>query len=563
MKKIVIYLLIIFTLFMGGIANIYASTLNKIDIDVTLDKEGNAFFKETWDMDVTTGTEIFKTVGNLNEKTVTDFKVSVDGKDLEMLDVWDIDKSREEKTGKAGINNIENGVELCWGFGEYGNHTFVVNYKVSNFITSYKGADASLWQYVLSSDNLTIENVNINIYSYESVPDDLPIWGFGAKGYYYTENGHIHFENEGPVDNGDYVILLLKFEPETFLTKSVSTKTFDEVLDGAEEGTYKYDYDIEEEDDDDEGIIGIIISFAFAFISIILGSKQVAKSNSNVDYKFGEKGKNISKEEAVYYRDIPFKDILDAYYVSNVYSLNEKDTDLIGAFILKWLKEKQIKISNMEEKKDKKFIFELQKEFKGSNLREKELYNMFIQASKNNQLDGKMFSKWAGRNYQRVFKWFKNIKNDKISENLSSNKLILIKKAGFLNVAKYEVTDSLRADAVKLAGLKNFIRDFTILKERKTLEVFSFEDYLIYAQIFGIAKEAVSAFKHIYPELDNKHNPYFDIYMYDQISAFSNSTATAINSAKAKAMSYNSGGGGFSVGGGGGGFSGGGGMGSR
>lgn len=562
MKKKFIYLMIIITLFLTGIININASTLNKIEIYVSLDKNGDAYFEEKWDMDVTDGTEIFKTIGNLGDKSVSDFTVTVDGNKINTLDEWDIDRTREEKTGTAGINYIDNGVELCWGFGNYGNHKFTINYKVENFITAYKGADASLWEYVLSDKDLDIEKVYIDIYSYENVPDNFPIWAFGSKGYYYPDNGHIHFENDGPVDNGDYVILLLKFEPETFLTDSISEETFDDLLAGAQEGTFEYDYE-ETDDDDDFSIVGIISSIVFAVISILFGSKQARKANYKPDFDYGEKGKSISKEEAVYFRDIPFKEITDAYYVCDVYSLNKKDADIIGAMLLKWIKEKQVKVQNMNEEKDKKFIFELDPVFKGTNEHEKALYSMFIQASKNNQLEAKTFTKWAGKNYTKLYNWLKGISVSELNKNVQENKLILLKKAGIFNNAKYSITDEFRSGAVKLAGLKNYINDFTILKERKTLEVFSFEDYLIYAQMFGIAKEAVKAFKNIYPELEETNNPYFDIYMYNYISDFSASTGTAISEARSKAMSYNSGGGGFSVGGGGGGFSGGGGMGSR
>lgn len=557
-RRIINIVIIMISLFLFNTSIVNAGSIEEMNIEVTLDKEGNAYFTETWKMNVTSGTEVYKPIYNLKNETVSNFSASRDGENLNIVDSWDVDKSREEKASIAGINYVDEGIELCFGIGNYGKHTFVIKYKVNNFITAFKGADASLWQYVGPGFSDSIEKININVYSYEPLADDFPIWAYGTKGYYYVENGHVHFETDRELDKNEYVVLLLQFNPETFITSNISEKTFDDVLNEANEGTFEYDYD----DDDDEGILDDIFSVfsavIFTVISSIVGIKASKNYKSKVNYDYGKKGIVISKEEAVYYRDIPFKDIIDGYYVSDVFKLNKNDTDLIGALILKWLKEKQIKIEDVNEEKERKYIFILDKVFKGSNEHEKKLYSMFIQASHDHKLHSSDFSSWVMSNYSQIERWFKSIDESELDKFVQNNKLVLLNKGSIFTKPLYEVTDEFRKDAVKLAGLKNFINDFTILKERKTLEVFAFEDYLIYAQLFGVAKEAVKSFKKIYPELAKDNNPYFDIYMYSYISDFSNTTASAVNKAKEKASNYSGGGGGFSVGGGGGGFSGGG-----
>ena len=114
---------------------------------------------------------------------------------------------------------------------------------------------------------------------------------------------------------------------------------------------------------------------------------------------------------------------------------------------------------------------------------------------------------------------------------------------------------------MELAGLKNFLKEYTLIKERTPIEVKMFEEYLIYAQIFGIAKEVQKAFKDLYPDIvaESCYSTYDNInfiYMY--------SNSAMESAARAQANAYNNGGGGFSSGGGGGGsFGGGGSMGSR
>ena len=93
------------------------------------------------------------------------------------------------------------------------------------------------------------------------------------------------------------------------------------------------------------------------------------------------------------------------------------------------------------------------------------------------------------------------------------------------------------------------------IKEREAIEVQLWEEYLMYAQIFGIAKKVAKEFKKLYPDVitDDYYN---DIIFIHTISY---QGVSAASSAKQKAESYSSGGGGFSSGGGGGGSFGGGG----
>ena len=90
------------------------------------------------------------------------------------------------------------------------------------------------------------------------------------------------------------------------------------------------------------------------------------------------------------------------------------------------------------------------------------------------------------------------------------------------------------------------------------------EDYLIFAQLMGMAQKVAKEFKELYPELIEQSN----FISYDNIEFVHMYLAKGIlraNEAKSRASSYSSGGGGFSSGGGGGGSrgSGGGGGGFR
>lgn len=122
----------------------------------------------------------------------------------------------------------------------------------------------------------------------------------------------------------------------------------------------------------------------------------------------------------------------------------------------------------------------------------------------------------------------------------------------------FTVTPEIRNEAIQIAGLKKYLIDYTLIHEREAIEVSLFEDYLIFAQMLGIAKTVAKQFKELYPDLiEQSHFTSYDNFYY--IALCSNNGISAANTAKSRAESYSSGGGGFSSGGGGGGSFGGGG----
>ena len=111
-----------------------------------------------------------------------------------------------------------------------------------------------------------------------------------------------------------------------------------------------------------------------------------------------------------------------------------------------------------------------------------------------------------------------------------------------------------------------FLEDFSSINTKEVIDVHLWDEYLMFAYLFGIADKVAKQLKNMYPEyienLDNSID--FDTIIF--FNAISTRSISAANSARASAQSYSSyssGGGGFSSGGGGGGSFGGDGGGSR
>lgn len=546
---------LIFVMFLFITKVVYADTIYKVDMDIYLDENGNANITEIWDVKASSGSEWYKALYNLGNEELSNFKVSMDGKSLTYKN-WDVDESLSQKSGYYGINYVSEGLELCFGKGDMQRHQFTLTYTLSNFIFNTSDSQI-LYQTLLP--NVTLDNFYVRVRSFYDFPDNLDVWGYGYEGYAYVYDGYIEMSNKENVFlNNEYVVLLVKFPLGTFNTQNSYSdlEDFQNIYDMAEEGSYKY------KDDNTGEILGNIISFIISgaiFVSIFAG---MFKSMSSSDYgtkklKFSKNAKKL--KDAPYFRDIPFdKDIFKGYWFACQYGLVKNKTDFLGAILLKWLKDGNVQNVTVQSKilkKEERAI----KFVKPDNLKglEKELYDMFLLASVDGILESNEFTKWCKNHYNKILKWFNRVIDDETSK-LVNKGLITVEKKIFSTV--YNVSDSLKEDALKVAGLKKFLNEFSNIDDRESIEVKLWEEYLIYAQIFGIAKKVAKEFKKLYPDVitDEYYN---DIIFIHTISYQGVSAASA---AKSRAESYSAGGGGFSSGGGGGGsFGGGGSMGGR
>ena len=111
--------------------------------------------------------------------------------------------------------------------------------------------------------------------------------------------------------------------------------------------------------------------------------------------------------------------------------------------------------------------------------------------------------------------------------------------------------DMFISEGKKLYGLKKYLTEFSKIGEKEPIEVKLWDEYLMYAQIFGIAKEVAKQFKKLYPEIIENSNYGFDYDTFMFVNTMSNTSMTY-------ASSYSSSGGcGGSFGGGGAGGAGG------
>lgn len=552
MKKIVSFLILCISLFIGS--NVYANDIESIEMDIYVSKDGNARVTEKWVTDTDDGTEVYKQYYNTGESIISNLKVSMDGTEFTTLDKWDVDGTFNDKKYKAGINDVTDGVEICFGISEYGENTYTFTYDISNFVVGIDDKDMIYWTLIPKDLGDKPEDFYIKVHSDFKYADSDEIWGYGYEGgYAYVYDGYIELTSDKNLDNNEYVVLLAEFSKGTFNPSVIMDNDSDYYEDLAANGSYR--------DGDEtsvfEAIIGFI-SLAVPFMVIIIVVVIAANQNDCGTKKlvFKKEDKKLGKD-IMPFRDIPYKkDIYKAYWMAGNYKLIKNKNDFLGAILLKWLKDGIVETVKTESKILKKENNAIK--FNGitkynCSKEEKELYDHMYEASIDGILENNEFKTWCQENYSDILSWFNKV-FDCETENLVAEGFIT--KEG----NKYLVDSRVKAEALKMAGLKEFFKEFTMIDEKEAIEVKVWKDYLIFAQILGMAKTVAKQFKKLYPDLipEDTYNDFMFIYLisYDGVNA--------ATTAKTRAESYDAGGGGMSFGGGGGGsFGGGGGGGFR
>lgn len=552
--KILFFVLLAYALFTLG-KTVSANSINRISMDIFVDSNGNANVTETWNCYSNQSTEIYHPYYNLGNSEITNLSVSMDSTQFETLSSWDTSGSFDEKAYKAGINRVSNGVELCWGISEYGTNTYRVNYTITNFVSNLTDSQMIYWTLIPYDFSDRIGQVFINISSDLYFPSSIDVWGYGNEGgTAYVDNGTITMTSEGTLNRNEYMTILVKLPSGTFNTKNNLNQNFEYYYNLAEEGVNR-NGTVENTVITILPFIIFIIIMVFAIVTSKLGSSQEQRLN------FENNGNKLPKTKDIpYFRDIPCnKDLFQSFFIGYQFKIVKKRTDLLGSVILKWVRDKKVTLKKDEGKSSKMSII-LNEELISSleDEDEQKLYKMFFEASKDGILEDSEFTKWCNTNYSKILGWFDTI-IDKEKDKLVKDGLLLEKPKTLFKSAKYTVTPELRQQALNIAGLKKYLNDYTLISEREAPDVVLFEDYLILAQMFGIADKVAENFKKLYPDLITETN----FYSYDNINFVHIYAVHAMTSAHsahyAAASRYSGGGGGFSVGGGGGGSFGGGG----
>ena len=304
-----------------------------------------------------------------------------------------------------------------------------------------------------------------------------------------------------------------------------------------------------------------VLYFGFKGLCYVIGFVKVKLSSRD----YTKRRRSISARDISYYRDIPCnKDIYRFYYLAKVYGLVKKDTDFLGALLLKWLNDMTIRPYINE----KGYIagLDFSKDMVCENYLEKNIYDAFKESTGTNYiLTPKLFKKWNKEYGGIIFSYLELIMYD-LDNMYNLGDLIVNEK----------VSDNLHKEAMEIMGLKKFLVEFSRIPDKEVKDIKLWNEYLIYGQILDIADKVDKDFRILYPnnyiDYMNVGIDYLEVSNY--VGNFSNNLYSLyifnahksddVDEVMEKIGSYNAGGGGLSSGGGGrGSFGGGSGGGTR
>ena len=514
--------------------------LKDLDIQVVIADNGDAHITEVRNMSIgNEGTECYIPLRNIDGMDVTNLSVSDEkGTLYQHVGKWDTGWSRSRKANKCGLHNVDDGVEICWGLGDSGNRVYTVKYSLPNFLRSYKDKDGFFHEFVTHHINPTPDHAKVTIHRENGTfnNSNTQIWAFRYDGDFNFANGTLVAETSDKMDEEEAIRLLVAVDKNNFHP----TKSVDMTMKELEEEAFKgSDY---EEGMDFWSWVAVIFLFFVPLIMSIVHAYRVWHS------------KRMAKKDLLWYRDIPYKgNLVRANCILNAHRYRKVNYDnLISASVLRLISIGALRIENhfVEASGLSKMMGQ-----QGGIKQCIAIYEM-------QQTDGlvnfpmltllyKIFSDAAGDDrilQPKELKKFMN-KNPKRVEELM--------KVAMQKMSIKDVNNDME-NVRKVYGLRKFLKDFTLANERHVQEVALWKEYLVWAELFGIAKQVRADMKKINPEYLRFDDFYQTMLNEDVVRNVTVATLLATRSTIGSSRS--GGGGGFaSRGGGGGGFSGGGG----
>lgn len=591
-----------------------AGDIRSIHIDAAIQHGGTIQVKETWSVDVPDNwTEMYLVKDNMEDMEVLDFSVKdlTTGTEYTNIGEWDINRSRSEKAGKCGsFVDSDGALELCYGVGSSGEHTYEVSYALTNAVNRYSdGYEGFNIRFVNDELSSVPQDITMTISAFDEEGNPLPFteentrfWAFGIEGgETELKDGQVLVRSmEG--SRNYYCNVLMRFDEGMFAPDSAADSSFEALREEAFEDSEFYENEYQnwnngnyesytEDYSTEEAALGI---FSLFFPLLLIGGMFRGVNKGAARAAARGTGFTIDpslKKTEDYWRDIPFGgDLNESFLMLERLDKKETDSRIISAYILRWLQNGHVTVDKMPAKKflglvegSEEVSIHMNSEPDFQTEEERSLWKLLRAAAGGDQiLQESELLKWSTRHYNEVGAWYQDLNKAGIAAAVANGDIERTESRIFLTKHyKQELSKQGETNVRNLFGFKNYLKDFTLVNEREPKDVGLWKDYLVFAALFGIADEVAKQFKELLPDyflVPQNYGVAGDLASYDMlrtinmINAMSNSTNSGYNAglkaaqerAEARSSSGGSwssssgGGGGFSSGGGGGGFSGGG-----
>ncbi|WBW49526.1 DUF2207 domain-containing protein [Peptoniphilus equinus] len=559
MKKFATRLILTLVLAFSLSGMVHADAIDSIEIRAHILDDGRMEVTQVWQAEPTDGTEFYIPM-NLGHMELTDFAVSDEDGPYTEMNPWNIDLSLEEKARHFGRNDNE----LNFGKTELAPKIYTLRYVLNNAVQNFSDNDGFNIRFVNDAMDPAPKRVKVTLTAQNGpITDDVAdIWGFGYNGDVVFQDGAVVATSED-FSAANHLTLLIGFNKDFLHPAYAGSGDFAELKANAMDGS-SYDSGAVYNDASDTGygsdglslmpiilvpfFVVIIIMLIIMFIIIFgrtssLLSKTVAKN-----YKDANKKDHLSRE-------LPFHTYLPAlYYLAD--AKGDKFRNFINAYFLKLMSMGLLEFSGTK----KKPLLHLKADPTATP--DDPLIAMFYEnllraADGDSTLTPKEFTTYLAK--------FSEV-NQLLAASLSYNGREYLLKNGYLTYERKDLDKNREfyltpagIEAVEnIYGFKNFLKEFTLSKERTPMEVTLWEDILIGATALGVGETVLAHLEKFYPEFAEGNYQ----HVYTHYLTMSTFTSNAVSGGHASYSSSGSGGS-ASFGGGGGSVGGGSGGGSR
>ncbi len=585
-KTLFVLAFVIFILFALTTKSNAGLNLNNLDFEAQINSDGSMDVTETWDIDISSTNTLYKVFKTDSSKYtgITNVNVSELGKgNLHKANSWSY---HLEKDYYYGGKNNSGEFEICWGTGlENSSATkiYKISYTVLDAVAKYNDCAELYWQFVGEDFEIDAENVTGTItlpYKAET-KEDIRVWG-----HIETLNGEIYVTGLDKVEfelnnysSGRYIEIRIAMPTEMIEnTKRMYNENkletiISEETKWADEANARRQEQLKMEKT--MKIIGIVVGVIIAALLIMQTVKYIKTLK--------ETKKLVPTEEYEYFREKPDKSTTpaDALFLYNkganiAYSSFGK---VFSATLLNLSLKKYFKISMKENKRGKEetTIKKTNRNLEDLDYEEKRIALFVTKAMRRqNEVTIKELQKYISSHGELVSRLIENtgkdIKNkneEKYDVEKAREKMhytiittIYFMFALFLIIV-FPISIMLIVNAIlaicinkkisrltqkgidereKWVGLKKYMEDFSLLNEKEIPALELWEEYLVYATVFGIADKVIKQLKIVYPEINEMDNFSTTSYIYlISHTDFNSSFNSAISSSISSAMSSGSG----------------------
>ena len=633
MNKKTLYLSIIFTLFMIlCFSNTsYAGTQkwNALDFDAQINDDGSMNVTETWDIYVSNTNTLFKDykLDSTKFSGITDVKVVEvnDGKTIPLEEIYE-----EQYHVDSGcyygmvLPSDSSKFEIAWNVGlddSSDNRVYKISYKVLDAAKVYNDCTEVYWQFLGKDNTMTGNNITGTIKLPKSVSniDKLRVWAHGnlTGDIQKVSNDTVKF-NLPKITKNEMLEVRIVTDENVYLENNnkYNTNKLDEIL---SEETKWADEANQEREKAKKVLLAYEIGYGAVLLFFLLKILKYIKQGKELKEQY-----SYPTEDLKYFRDIPMKEptpIRASYFCFFKGNSSKFSTsNAFSATILQLAWKKFIEFEPIS-KKNVKIKFKGEDEEVETLTTEEIIVYKLLQRAANNSdsVTTEELNKFARKDYERIHsdmdRFERAGKNyayegihgvDREREKIANK--VRSKAAWYIlaiMIFMYFVISSQEAMVLLLSipffvelgiciklcnsnankvnvltqegdelskrwkGLKNYMEDFSLLKDKEVPDLILWEQYLVYATAFGISKKVMQQLKMVYPELSDPN--YYDsryTYMHymaspafagvdfvnDMGSTFDRmyrTASSAYSAAHSSSSSGSGGGGGFSGGGGG------------